>query len=173
MFCSWSGGKDTALALHEALAAGAVPRRLVTMRAEDGERSRSHGLRRAVLERQADAIGVPIRFGAASWATYEEVFRRQAAREAREGARAGVFGDIDLQEHREWEEAVCASAGLRAWLPLWGRDRAGLLEGLLAAGFRAMIVAVMADRLPPELLGRTLDRAVLDELERAGVDLAG
>ena len=68
--CSWSGGKDSCLALFKALAAGAMggcgsrsePRLvcLVTMFTEDGERSRSHGLPRAVLEAQAAAIGVPL-----------------------------------------------------------------------------------------------------------------
>ncbi len=60
VFCSWSGGKDSALALHESIVAGADPRVLITMMTERGMRSRSHGLHRVVLERQAAAIGIPI-----------------------------------------------------------------------------------------------------------------
>ena len=67
VFCSWSGGKDSALALHEAARAGAEPRLLVSMMVEGGERSRSHGLSREVLAAQAEAVGLPIEFGAASW----------------------------------------------------------------------------------------------------------
>src|SRR6476469_3652737 len=71
VFCSWSGGKDSALALHEAQRAGAEPRLLVSMMIESGERSRSHGLSREVLAAQAEAVGLPIEFGAASWSGYE------------------------------------------------------------------------------------------------------
>jgi len=173
VFCSWSGGKDCALALHEAVAAGAAPRLLATMMDETGSRSRSHGLRRSVLEAQAAAIGLPIRFASATWATYEAQFTALAARAADAGASAGVFGDIDIEEHRRWEVRVCAAAGLSARLPLWRRDRAALMGALLGAGFRAVIVAVRDDRLPAALLGRAIDAPTLGELERMGVDLAG
>src|SRR5262249_9673109 len=76
VFCSWSGGKDSALALHRAVAAGAEPRFLVSMLTEGGERSRSHGLRRELLQAQAEAVGVPIRFGAATWSGYRDEFVR-------------------------------------------------------------------------------------------------
>lgn len=64
--CSWSGGKDSALALHEAVLAGAKPRLLATMMTETGTRSRSHGLERCVLEAQPVAVGIPIRFASAT-----------------------------------------------------------------------------------------------------------
>ena len=102
VFCSWSGGKDSAFALHLAVRAGAQPRLLLSMMVEGGERSRSHGLSRALLTAQAAALGLPIRFGAASWAGYEAEFSRLLVEEAgRAEATAGVFGDIDLQEHRD------------------------------------------------------------------------
>jgi diphthine-ammonia ligase len=72
VFCSWSGGKDSALALYESLVAGAEPRFLVSMLTEAGRRSRSHGLSRGLLEAQAAAIEVPIRFGSATWSGYRE-----------------------------------------------------------------------------------------------------
>jgi uncharacterized protein (TIGR00290 family) len=173
VFCSWSGGKDSALALHEATRAGAEPRRLLTMLTEGGERSRSHGLRRALLEAQAAALGVPIAFGAASWDGYRPAFVALVRAAVAAGAPAGVFGDIDVEDHREWERAVCAEAGATACLPLWGRERAAVVEAAIEHGFRALIVAVRDGVLPTELLGRELDAAALRELERAGVDLAG
>src|SRR4051794_22942072 len=114
VFCSWSGGKDSAFALHEAARAGARPRLLVSMMTEGGERSRSHGLTRGMLSAQAAALGLPIRSGAASWAGYEEVFSRvvkEATEEA--GTAIGVFGDIDMQDHRDWVERVCGEIGVR------------------------------------------------------------
>ena len=174
VFCSWSGGKDSALALHEAAAAGAVPRLLVAMMIEGGERSRSHGLSRELLEAQADALGLPIRFGAASWDGYEEELAATIETGAAEhGTPAGVFGDIDIERHREWVEGVCRRAGVEACLPLWQRDRRRLMDELLEAGFEAVIVAVRDGVLPAELLGTTIDAGVVAEIERGGSDAAG
>lgn len=173
VFCSWSGGKDSALALHESVVAGAVPRVLITMMTERGQRSRSHGLHRAVLEAQAAAMGVAIWFGSATWASYEPVFRALVTEAGTVGARTGIFGDIDIDGHREWVQAVCSRAGATPCLPLWQRERRVVMEQLLDAGFRAVIVAVRDGVLASELLGETIDRTVLDEFARAGADLAG
>jgi len=174
VYCSWSGGKDSALALHEAIRAGAEPRFLVSMLTEAGERSRSHGLPRELLAAQGAAIGVPIRFGAATWGGYREEFVRVVGEGvAATGARAGVFGDIDMDEHREWEEGVCAEVGTEAVLPLWHRERRAVANRLLAAGFEAVIVAVRDGVLPPSLLGRTLDARLLEEIVAAGADACG
>lgn len=174
VFCSWSGGKDSALALHRALRAGARPRFLVSMLTEGGTRSRSHGLRRELLEAQAEALGVPIRFGSATWADYREEFVAVVEEGvAATDARVGVFGDIGGDEHREWEEGVCVDAGARAALPLWQAERRAVVDELLAAGFEAVIVAVRDGVLPPALLGRTLDAAVIAEIEAAGADACG
>lgn len=174
VFCSWSGGKDSALALHEAALAGAVPRFLLAMMVESGERSRSHGLSRELLAAQAAAVGLPIRFGAATWSGYEAEFRRVLGTGADEfGTATGVFGDIDMEDHREWNERVCADLGLRACLPLWRRPRRAAVDALLGAGFEAVIVAVRDGVLPPELLGRTIDAATVAEIEAAGADACG
>lgn len=174
VFCSWSGGKDSALALHEATLSGAAPRFLLAMMVETGERSRSHGLSRELLEAQAAAVGLPIRFGAASWSGYETEFRRVLGAAASElGAATGVFGDIDMEDHREWVERVCADLGLEACLPLWQRPRRAAVGALLGAGFEAVIVAVRDGVLSPELLGRTIDAATVAEIETAGADPCG
>ena len=174
VYCSWSGGKDSALALHEAIGAGAEPRFLVSMLTEEGERSRSHGLARGLLAAQAAAVGVPIRFGAATWRDYRDEFVRVVGEgTAASGARVGIFGDIDGDEHREWEQGVCAAVGAEAALPLWHRDRRDLTDRLLGSGFEAVIVAVRDGVLPPSLLGRRLDADVLDQIVAAGADACG
>jgi uncharacterized protein (TIGR00290 family) len=174
VFCSWSGGKDSAFALHEAVAAGAEPRQLISMMVEGGERSRSHGLSREVLAAQVAAVGLPIEFGAASWSGYEAELLRVLEGVVREGGPSvGVFGDIDMEDHREWVERVAGLAGAEACLPLWQRPRRRLMEEVLAAGFEAVIVAVRDGVLPPELLGRTIDAPLVAEIERLGADAAG
>jgi diphthine-ammonia ligase len=174
VFCSWSGGKDSAFALHVAATAGAVPRQLISMMIEGGERSRSHGVSRTVLAAQAGAVGLPIEFGAASWSGYEAEFLRVLeATIGGGGPTLGVFGDIDMEEHRHWVERVCGLAGAEACLPLWQRSREQLMEEVLAAGFEAVIVAVRDGVLPAELLGRTIDSALVAEIVAAGADAAG
>ncbi|MFI6294903.1 diphthine--ammonia ligase [Nonomuraea sp. NPDC050790] len=172
-FTSWSGGKDSALALHHAIRSGAIPELLITMMTETGERSRSHGLSRDLLTLQAEAIGIPARFAAATWADYEDTFQETVAGVVREGVRIGVFGDMDIESHREWVVSTCARAGATAELPLWGRERAGLMEELVADGFKALLVAVREPLLPPELLGKVIDRDMIRRFGEAGVDLAG
>lgn len=173
IYCSWSGGKDSSLALNHAIGAGAAPGLLVTMLTEGGERSRSHGLRRALLEAQAQAIGVPIAFAATTWDGYEEALTVELRKAQRQGLRVGVFGDIDIDAHREWVERVAAAAGTTAVHPLWQRDRTELMHELLELGFRAVLVAVRDGLLPASLLGETIDAAMLEEFAGAGVDLAG
>jgi uncharacterized protein (TIGR00290 family) len=174
LFCSWSGGKDSALALHEAVRAGGRPRFLVSMLTEGGRRSRSHGLTRELLAAQAAAIDVPIRFGAASWAGYRDEFLRVVGEAVLEtDARLGVFGDIDMDDHRSWVEEVCAEMGATAILPLWQRDRRSVVDELLDAGFVAVIVAVRDGVLPTSLLGRRLDEEVIAEIEESGADACG
>lgn len=137
-----------------------------------GERSRSHGLRPEVIAAQVDALGLPLLSGRAGWDTYAAEFSKQlqAAREL--GAQSVVFGDIDLQDHRDWAEAICAQAGLTAVFPLWLEARAGLVHAVLSRGFQARIVAVREDRLSADLLGRDL-AASLAEIGAQGADLCG
>ena len=176
-FCSWSGGKDSALALHRARDAGVVVERLVTMMIEDGTRSRSHGLRTEVLRAQAEAMGLPITFVPTSWADYEDRFVAAVTALRADGVTEGVFGDIDVDRNRAWVEGVCGPAGVHVHEPLWGRPRRALLDELLNEGFRAYVVAVRADApgpgVGPDLLGRELDAVLVDVLAAAGIDPSG
>lgn len=169
---SWSGGKDSALAYWHAAQTGR-PLAVLSVLDEEGARSRSHGLSPEVLGAQAAALGVPLWSVHASWETYEAEFTALLRRGREAGARAAVFGDIDLEGHREWEEKVCGAAGLTPALPLWQRPRRELVEEGLRLGLRAMIVTVRDSALPAGLLGRTLDLPLLDELERLGADACG
>jgi diphthine-ammonia ligase len=171
--CSWSGGKDSCLALHRAQQAGARVEWLVSMLIEGGERSRSHGLRADLIRAQAQSLGLRLTTVAASWANYEARFIGALSELATEGIEAGIFGDIDGQEHLEWEHKVCAAAGLTAALPLWQGERLSLVEEFVAAGFSTRIVMVRDGVLPPDYLGRTLDLELAAELQGLGVDASG
>jgi len=172
-FCSWSGGKDAYLSLSRAIAAGGRPEALLCMLHEDGGCSRGHGLPLALLEGQAAAVGIALVTRATTWDEYEATYV-SALHELRErGVEAGVFGDIDLQAHRDWVERVCEAAGLVCHLPLWQEPRRRLIDELLASGVRATVVAVDAAKLDASFLGRELTAELVAELEVAGADACG
>ncbi|WP_293764333.1 diphthine--ammonia ligase [uncultured Aquitalea sp.] len=167
---SWSGGKDSCLALWRAKQAGAKVHCLLNMLDENGERSRSHGVRPEVLTAQAEAMGLPLVSGKASWAAYEAEFVSRLRALHGEGVQAMVFGDIDLEPHREWEEKVCAAASLQALLPLWQEAREKLVREFVDAGFSARIVMLNTDMVSKKWLGQTLDHALIDAMLAEGVD---
>ncbi len=172
-FCSWSGGKDSSLALYHAVQRGGQPACLFTMLSEDNETSRSHGLPKSVLEQQARQLGLPIFFRAASWNDYEGTFLAMLNDFKMQGIEVGVFGDIDIEDHRDWCERVCTTNGLRAYHPLWKRPRRDLLQELVELNFKAVIVVTHANKLGAEWLGKTIDAETIKELERAGIDPSG
>ena len=100
VFSSWSGGKECALATHKATSRGHEVLYLLNFISEDGERSRSHGTKSGVLALQAGAIGIPLIQVKTSWENYEENFKKVARELRDQGIEGGVFGDIDLEEHR-------------------------------------------------------------------------
>lgn len=171
-FFSWSGGKDSMLALHRALAAGWRVEALLAMFDEGGERSRSHAIPPHLMRAQAEALGIALVIGQAGWANYQEVFTDHLRRFAGQGLTHGLFGDIDLQPHRDWEEKVCAAVGMSAALPLWQEPRRALVDELLALGYRARVVCVDARFLDASCCGREFDAAFLAELPE-GVDACG
>ncbi len=170
--CSFSGGKDSCLALWRAQQQGVDVRSLLVMFEESGERSRSHAIPLSVIERQAQALRLDLMTRGASWQDYERVFIAALCELRASGHELAVFGDIDLQEHRDWEEKACAAAGISALLPLWRQDRRALAHQVLSEGFRAVVVCVDSRHLPDDFCGREYDASFIRDLPPQ-VDVAG
>ncbi len=139
-------------------------RYLFNMVSEDGQRSRSHGIRAAVIKKQAAALGIPILQQPTVDEAYEAVFIKALKDFKRQGIDVGVFGDIDFNEHREWIEKACAPAAITPRLPLWLEDQSKLMEEFIAAGFKAVVAAVKTDLLGKEFLGRIVDKKFLADI---------
>ena len=169
---SWSGGKDSYLALHRVAGSFDV-QALLTMFTEDGTRSRSHGLRPEVVTRQASLLNLPLVSGRGSWKTYEEEFKRELRKLAGDGFSHVIFGDIFLDEHKMWVERVCSECGLEAVEPLWAEQTTALLREFLATGAQAQIVATKAALLDDRWLGARLCEQMLPNFESLGVDACG
>lgn len=160
---SWSAGKDACLALLMARAAGLVVERFVTLCEPDGS-SKSHALPPALIAAQVAALGgtwQPVLVPAGGYAA---AFDATLDALAGEGIRAIVFGDIDLQAHRDWLEPACERAGLRAVFPLWGRTRDGIASEVIARGIRARIVCVDLSLLDAGFCGAAYDADLIARL---------
>lgn len=174
-FVSWSGGKDSALAYYNAIKNDGIEiAYLLNMLSENGTHSRSHHLSVAALKAQAEAMGIPIVQRQARWQGYEEEFKKALAVFKEESIETGVFGDIDVQEHRDWVERVCSESGLNAVLPLWQRSRESLMDEFISLGFKAIVVAVKLKCMGSEWLGRHMDKDFVRDIKQLGtVDLCG
>lgn len=174
-FCSWSGGKESALALFRARRSGFTITRLINMITEDGTHSRTHGLEADLLSLQASSIGIPLTQRRTTWNGYEEEFKKVLSLLHAEGTLRGVFGDIDMEEHRAWVERVCSDCDVRPSLPLWLEKREDILSEFINEGFKAVIVAVDRRYLDERWIGREIDRAFVDDIRALGgdVDICG
>jgi len=165
-FVSWSGGKDCCLAYYRMFRAGLKASLLLNMATEDGARSRSHGLSAELLNIQARALGAPLVQRPATWAGYEAEFEKALLAFRDEGVTDGIFGDIDLDKHRQWVERVCDRCGITPHLPLWQERQGDLLREFIESGFRTVIVVTRADIMGEAWLGREVDMNLVADLER-------
>lgn len=175
---AWSGGKDSALALHRSRIAGRRVTHLLSIVDGPSGRVPYHGVRRELLRAQADALGVELVLRDASGEAgsgFEEAFRDALGELSERGLRGLVFGNIHLDDVRAWYEERVTGAGLEHVEPLWGGDPARLVREFVRLGYRSRVVSVQLDSdADPDWLGRDLDAELLERLAaRPDVDPCG
>ena len=174
---SWSSGKDAAWALHVLRQSPEVEVvGLLTTTNEAFDRVAMHGVRETLLEAQAEAAGLPLWKVPLPWPCTNEAYKwRMAAAcaEARaQGIEAVVFGDLFLEDVRDYRIQKLAGTGLSPLFPIWNPDTLGLARDMVAAGLRATLVCVDPRALAASFAGRDFDAALLAELP-PGVDPCG
>jgi uncharacterized protein (TIGR00290 family) len=173
---SWSGGKDSALALWTLRRAGREPAAVITTITETFNRISMHGVRRELLARQAEALGIPLVEVAIPPSCVNEVYEARMAEAFAapplSEVEAVAFGDLFLEDIRAYREERLFAAGRRGEFPLWGRDTTELAREFVVAGFQATIVCLDPRVLDPAFAGRPYDESVLDDLP-SGVDPCG
>jgi uncharacterized protein (TIGR00290 family) len=176
LFC-WSGGKDSAMALH-AIQAARKHRvtALLTTVTEEYDRISMHGVRRVLLERQATSIGLPLHAvlipPQCVNVIYEERMKQALTENLARGVRRVAFGDIFLEDLRVYRERSLALLGMEALFPVWKRDTRELARDFVRLGFRAIAVCIDPRVLDPSFAGRELDESFFADLP-AGVDPCG
>ncbi|MCX4029130.1 diphthine--ammonia ligase [Endozoicomonas sp. SM1973] len=171
---SWSGGKDSCLALYQALRQGYEIVALLVMMNDKMPFSRSNGASKTVLVSQAKAIDIPIHFVYSSWTDYEtSLLAGLKELKQQYQAEACIFGDIDIIEHRKFEEKVVKAAGMTAHLPLWEQTRAVVSNAIIASGIKAKISVVRTTVMPNSFLGEDYHLLPFNQLEAMNIDVCG
>jgi len=176
-YISWSSGKDSAYALHEARASGvAEVVGAITTLSEAYDRVAMHGVRASLLDRQMAALGLPsLRVMLPSPCPneiYEARFGEACEQLKAEGVRHIVFGDLYLEDIRAYRERQLAALGMSGIFPLWRRDTAALARAMIASGLIAHLTCVDPKRLDRSFAGRRFDAQLLEDLP-PGVDPCG
>jgi len=170
---SYSGGKDSTLALYHAMQVGKAIG-LIVMLEEQGLRSRSHAMSMEIIQAQANALGLPIITASSSWNDYETEFLKLLADAKQQGADVLVTGDLDMPEHGCWHDRITQQAGLKLCMPLWQRPHREVIEEFIQLGFKTMIVTVNLDLgMKVDDLGKVLTLDYIQELENRGIDPCG
>ena len=174
---SWSGGKDSSLALHRARAAGEWRLDGLLTTVTDGyDRVSMHGVRTSLLAAQAESLGLPLRVvripPRCDNAAYERAMRAELSRYADAGGEAVLFGDLYLEDVRAYRVRLLDGVGPTAAFPIWGEDTRALARRFVALGFRAVLVCVDPRQIDPAFCGREFDERLLDDLPR-GADPCG
>lgn len=170
---SYSCGKDSTLALHKMLGKGHEPVCLVVMVNEAAGRSYFHGADYQMLERYGKALALPLVTCPTKGQDYQQAFEIGLAEAKSMGAEGACFGDIDIEENRQWEEERCKAAGLMPCFPLWQRGREEIVYELIQLGYRCIIKSINRTVLPMGLLGALLDEASVAVMKSAGIDICG
>jgi len=166
---SFSGGKDSCLAFYKAMQQGYKINYLLNFISREFKRCCFHGIQAELIKLQADLIGIPLiqKEVSVDMQGYEKEFK--SAVSGIKGIQGMVFGDIYLNEHKEWVERVCAEIGIRAIEPLWNNNPEDVLEEFIDLGFKAVVVSCQADKFSQDFVGREVNKGLLNELKIKGI----
>ncbi len=174
---SWSGGKDSTLALYELRRSQQYEiTSLLTTVTQDYDRISMHGVRRALLEEQAVSLGLPLQqvFISKNCVNeeYEKKMREAMTRCYAQGISTVAFGDLFLEEIRKYREEKLSQVNMKAFFPLWGKNTTELAHAFIELGFKAILVCIDSQAFDKEFVGRRFDKQLLSELP-SSVDPCG
>ena len=170
---SFSGGKDSMLALDRAVRRGWRVDYLLNLYDAASQRVRFHGVRQELIQAQADALSITLLAYPTQPDTFEQVFLGALDDLCQRGADAIIFGNIHLADVRAWYEAHTTGKGLTHLEPLWGEPVGLLAREVVQRGYHAVLTSVELARARESWLGEPLSEALIQEFEEAGIDACG
>lgn len=170
---SYSFGKDSALAFYRMLQSGHQPVALLTAYNAELGRNWFHGIQPDLMDAVKKSLGLPLILCDCTSSGYNKGFEAGLVEARKIGAEACVFGDIDIEDHAEYNRARSRAVGLDCMLPLWHENRAMLVQENIDVGIKAMITSVQTDALDESFLGQTLTLPLAQKIAKTGADICG
>ncbi|MBB6453255.1 uncharacterized protein (TIGR00290 family) [Salirhabdus euzebyi] len=174
---SFSGGKDSTLALHRLVQSGEWDiNSLLTTITEDFKRTSIHGVRETLLDKQAEVLGIPLRKvyipKVCSNEKYEKIMSAVIEEMVENGVTHMMFGDIHLQDVKKYRENMMGKTPIKPVFPIWGEESHQLIEEFLTSGFQTVVTCLDSQQLDHSFVGRVINRTFLEELPKS-VDPCG
>ena len=168
---SWSAGKDSCLACYKAIEQGYNVKYLLNFISKEHKRCCFHGIENKLVQVQSNAVEIPIvqKEVSPDMQEYEKEFKEAVSELKNKGIGGMVFGDVYLDEHREWVERVCKDLKIQPIQPLWSIPAEDVVEEFINLGFKAIVVSCKADLFGKEFVGRYVDNELLDELKEKNI----
>ena len=166
---NWSGGKDSALALYHTLRNSQFEvKHLLTSVNSETNRISMHGVRLSLLQKQAESIGIPLSLlsllGEISMEEYDQLMADKMQGFLDAGISTSIFGDIFLEDLKQYREQKLAQVGLKGDFPLWQRNTKELVNEFISLGFKTIVVSVDGSKLDQSFVGRIIDESFLNDL---------
>lgn len=170
---SFSGGKDSMLALHRALESGFEVYALITTINSQNKSSWFHNINLKYLNYLSSSLNVPLILIECSGENYEYSFEKTLKSLKTKGIEACIFGDIDIEQHKKWCLERCINSNLEAIFPLWKENRENIVNEFISLGYKALIKKVNLNFLNESFLGKTLSKEIIHEIKLTGSDSCG
>ena len=171
---SWSGGKDSCFACYRAIQNGYKISYLVNFISKEYRRVSFHGIEARLIRLQSGLAGIQLVQGETTPDGYEQEFKKTVQSLIPQGIKGMVFGDLYLDEHRQWVERVCRELGIEAIEPLWKIDTEKILNDFINEGFEAVVVSSQKKFISKEWIGSKIDKGFLEYLKtKPEVDICG
>ncbi|MFH1868718.1 MAG: diphthine--ammonia ligase [Candidatus Omnitrophota bacterium] len=168
---SWSGGKDSGFACYKAMQMGYEVKYLLNFISREHKRCCFHGIAADLIKLQAKLVGIPLiqKEVTADMQEYEKEFKEAVSEIRDKGIENMVFGDIYLNEQKNWVDRVSNDIGMRPIEPLWNKDTEKIIEDFIDVGFKSVVVSCKADIFGKDFVGRIIDRKLLKELKEKNI----
>lgn len=170
---SFSGGKDSTLALYKMIQKGYTPVALLTTVKKNQNESWTHGLNHNLLNQVSESLEIPLLKAECDICDYEKTFEKMLLVAKDMGATICAYGDIDIDDHKKWDVDRCEATNMKAMFPLWQGNREELVYEFIESGFTTIINKVNLNNLGEEFLGKKLTKEVVSDIKKTGSDPCG